>query len=65
MALDSSASGVFPIAVTPFLPDVVIASLEAELKTALRPWCDTLWQACGMERSLSFDPQGNWRERGH
>jgi hypothetical protein len=47
-----------------FLPDIEITSLDAEPRAVLRPWCDTLWQACGMERSFSFDKDGNWRERG-
>jgi hypothetical protein len=46
-----------------FVPDIELTSLDAEPMTALHPWCDTIWQACGMERSFSFDQQGNWRER--
>jgi hypothetical protein len=45
-----------------FLPDMEI-TLDAEPLKLLRPWCDTVWQACGMERSFNFDQQGNWRER--
>jgi hypothetical protein len=45
------------------LPEVEITSLDVEPKALLRPWCDTLWQACGMERSFNFDEDGNWRER--
>jgi hypothetical protein len=45
-------------------PDQLDAFLDAEPKTALRPCYATLGQACGMERSFSFDQQGNWRERG-
>lgn len=46
-----------------FLPCINITSLDAEPKALLRPWCDTLWQACGIERSFSFDGSGHWRER--
>jgi hypothetical protein len=46
-----------------FLPDIEIPALEIEPQTLLRPWCDTLWQACGMEKSLNFDEGGKWRER--
>jgi hypothetical protein len=46
-----------------FLPDIEITALDAEPVKVLRPWCDALWQACGMERSFSFDQNGNWRER--
>lgn len=46
-----------------FLPDVEIESLEDEPQKALRAWCDSLWQACGIERSFNFDAEGNWRSR--
>jgi hypothetical protein len=46
-----------------FLPNIEITSLDAELKASLRPWCDTLWQACGMERSFNFTADGNLQER--
>ncbi len=46
-----------------FFPEVEIGSLDDEPMKLLRPWCDTLWQACGMERSFSFDQEGRWRER--
>jgi len=46
-----------------FFPEVEIGALDAEPMKFLRPWCDILWQACGMERSFSFDKEGNWRER--
>ena len=46
-----------------FLPDIEITTLDDEPLKLLLPWCDTLWQACGMERSFNFDQQGNWRER--
>jgi hypothetical protein len=47
-----------------FLPDIEIDTFDAEPAKLLRPWCDTLWQACGMERSFGYDKEGNWRERG-
>lgn len=46
-----------------FLPEIEIPSLDIEPLTLLRPWCDSLWQACGMERSFNFDDNGKWRER--
>ena len=46
-----------------FFPEVEIGSLDEEPVKLLRPWCDTLWQACGMERSFNFDQEGKWRER--
>ena len=46
-----------------FLPEVEIPAVDADPVKLLRPWCDTLLQACGLEKSLNFDVQGNWRER--
>lgn len=46
-----------------FLPELEIASNNEQLDKLLKPWCDTLWQACGMERSFNFDNDGNWRDR--
>ncbi len=46
-----------------FFAEVEIGSLDAEPVKLLRPWCDTLWQACGMERSFSFDKEDKWRAR--
>ena len=46
-----------------FLPDIEIAALDADPVKLLRPWCDTLSQACGLEQSPNFDESGSWRER--
>jgi hypothetical protein len=46
-----------------FLPDIEIASLDADTIKLLHPWCDTLLQSCGLERSPNWDEAGNWRER--
>lgn len=46
-----------------YFPEIEIESLDADPKQVLRPWCDILWQACGMERSFNFDQEGNWHER--
>lgn len=54
----------YPIDRSPaFLPPVVIADLGAEVVSSLRPWCDSLAQSAGLERSLSFDGDGAWHER--
>lgn len=45
------------------LPDIEIDSLDAEPAKLLRPWGDSLWQACGMARSFNYDATGNWRPR--
>jgi hypothetical protein len=46
-----------------FLPDIEFAALDADPVKLLRSWCDTLSQACGLEKSPNFDESGNWRER--
>ena len=35
--------------------------LAAELPHILRPVMDGFWQACGFERSQTFDAEGNWK----
>ena len=42
------------------IPDVLIEDYGADLAQTLRSVFDTLWQSAGMERSLSYDEQGNW-----
>ena len=43
------------------IPEITITSFDLDRKM-LRPWCDTLWQTSGMEKSLNFDQDGNWKE---
>lgn len=44
-------------------PELKIMSFDTEIKELLRPWCNWLWQASGIERSFSYDEEGNWHER--
>jgi len=46
-----------------FLPEVEITSFDIQPKVFLRSWCDSFWQAGGVERSLSYDKEGNWQGR--
>ena len=46
-----------------YLPELEITTLESNLDSLLRPWCDSLWQAAGLERSYNYDEQGVWCER--
>lgn len=46
-----------------FMPAIEIISLETKVDSLLQPWCDSLWQSSGLERSYSFDEHGNWHER--
>lgn len=46
------------------LPDVLIEALDIDLQNdlpvILKPIMDGFWQACGFERSQTFDGEGNW-----
>lgn len=46
-----------------FLPDVLIPDVEADLKQALRPIFDSLWQACGRDGSPSYATDGSWARK--
>jgi hypothetical protein len=41
--------------------DVFIEKLEMTPAEVLRPICDAIWQASGLERSFNFDEAGKWR----
>jgi hypothetical protein len=44
-----------------FLPELEIPGFETDVQKLLRPWCDTFWQAAGLERSFNYDENG-WHE---
>ncbi len=44
------------------IPEIRITSFDVDSKKILRPWCDTLWQASGLEKSANYDQDGNWNE---
>jgi hypothetical protein len=46
-----------------YLPEIEILRLDIEPTSFLRPWCDTLWQAGGVQQSLNFDREGIRHER--
>jgi hypothetical protein len=46
-----------------YLLDIEIPALDSDPMKLLRPWCDSLLQACGIDGSPNFDEAGNWRER--
>jgi hypothetical protein len=47
------------------LPDIVLTSSAPDVRSALRPVFDAMWQASGWERSFGYDAQGNWDEAAH
>lgn len=45
------------------LPESIIESYDVDPKNVLKPIFDLIWNACGYEKSLNFDQDGNWKER--
>jgi hypothetical protein len=43
--------------------DVVLNAFADDNSGFLRPICDSIWQACGLERSFNFNQQGQWNPR--
>ncbi len=42
------------------LPEAVIENYSIKSEEILRPLFDLIWNACGFQRSLNFDKNGNW-----
>lgn len=42
------------------LPDVLLDEYPQDISHNLRPMFDAVWNACGFERSLNYDDEGNW-----
>jgi len=40
------------------LPEIIINSYDVDVKDALRPCLDSVWNACGYPRSLNYDDKG-------
>jgi hypothetical protein len=47
------------------LPDVVLKEPWPDVRSALRPSFDALWQASGRERSHGYTAEGKWDEQAH
>jgi hypothetical protein len=44
-----------------FLPEVLIESYDVVEPKILKPCFDSVWNACGLSRSLNYDESGNWQ----
>ncbi|MBI4389595.1 MAG: ATP-binding protein [Nitrospinae bacterium] len=42
------------------LPDVLAEDFDVKVETVLRPLFDMVWQACGWERSMNYNGNGEW-----
>jgi hypothetical protein len=45
------------------LPEIVIESYDVIAEKVLRPCFDSIWNACGLPRSLNYDDTGKWVEK--
>jgi hypothetical protein len=60
---DSPWLGEFTIDRSPaYLPDLELSATNGEPEQWLRPWCDTLAQSLGFDKSPNYDEHGKWRE---
>lgn len=48
---------------TLLLPDVLVEDYSCNVPRVLRPIFDAVWNACGYERSVNYDEDGNWNPR--
>jgi len=46
-----------------FLPEVLIESYDVVEPKILKPCFDSVWNTCGLSRSLNYDESGNWHPR--
>lgn len=46
-----------------WLPEMKIEAFDGDPAKLLHPVFDVLWNAVGLERSFSYDEQGNWKPR--
>jgi len=42
------------------IPEIVIENFDFEVEKILKPWFDTVWNACGFPNSKNFDNSGKW-----
>ncbi len=45
------------------IPDVLMESFDEPPASVLRPICDAVWHACGLERSFNFDEEGQFKSQ--
>jgi hypothetical protein len=46
------------------LPEIIIENYEVSAEKILKPWFDSIWNACGFPRDLYYNEQGEWVPRG-
>ncbi len=45
------------------LPETMVDSYDVPAEKILKPFFDSVWNACGFDRSLNYDGNGNWRPK--
>ncbi len=50
---------------TLLLPDVLVTTLPGDVRSALKPTFDALWQSSGWPRSPGYDEAGLWSDKRH
>lgn len=43
-----------------FLPEAIVESYNVKAESILKPIFDSVWNACGLPRSLHYDKNGDW-----
>jgi len=46
------------------LPEIQVEDASTPAERILRPAFDSIWNACGYERSMNYDQKGNWLLKG-
>jgi hypothetical protein len=42
------------------LPEIIVQNYEVRAEDVLKTAFDSIWNACGLPRSLNYDANGNW-----
>lgn len=45
------------------LPEIILENYESEASQILKPIFDSVWNACGFQRSFNYNEQGEWAPR--
>jgi hypothetical protein len=47
------------------LPEFYFVTLDGDVSSSLRAWCDAFWQTVGVEKSLNYDQDGKRNAQRH
>ncbi len=46
------------------VPEVMLENLRPDIRRAMKPAFDVVWNACGYANSMNYDDDGNWKPLG-